>query len=612
MKNFIRLNSIRSITISGFLFLTVIIVLVAAVSLFLLNRTNEKARIHGHVSQLEIYTLMLFKIDNDFFDLEGTNSNFFQTHESMFLNIRDSLKRQIDIDLATLYNSDAQPHYLTTELQQINKILKSYDSCFKQLDSLVFARGFKDYGVEGRMRYHAHALEKLDDYIDQVDLLSLRRHEKDFLLRNDKDYVDKFDERVALAQQNLNRFETHQAKRAMDHLLAYQKQFHDLIRIQIQIGLTSSDGLKHNLNTSSRLISEKFLNLAIKLYQVSNDARYEATIIYSILILVATIFSIAASVWISGRLSKPIANLSKMVKEYKRKKSKALLEEKIEDAADEIKTLFSAFSQLMDKSEKQMYEIKIKSRQLKEQNTELQKLNKELDNFIYSTAHDLRSPLTSLLGLLNLLKYEDDIVQHQHYHEKMKMSIMRMENFISQIVNYSKNKRLSVTSEPVVLKDLITEIIESNEFIEGASSISWHLDIRETAPAYCDRSRLTIIFNNLISNAVRYADLDKPNPFINIQIRVQESTIYIHFSDNGIGIEKDHLDKVFDMFYRAHSTSKGSGLGLYILKQTVDMLNGFVKVESKVHWGTKFFICIPNDPTFTRAKQVEVVLEEAV
>jgi signal transduction histidine kinase len=98
----------------------------------------------------------------------------------------------------------------------------------------------------------------------------------------------------------------------------------------------------------------------------------------------------------------------------------------------------------------------------------------------------------------------------------------------------------------------------------------------------------------LISNAIKYADLEKPEPAIRIAIELAPGEAAIQFSDNGIGIEKHHLGKIFDMFYRANHDAKGSGLGLFIFSETIQKLKGQSNVESQIKEGTTFFIRLPN------------------
>ncbi len=275
-------------------------------------------------------------------------------------------------------------------------------------------------------------------------------------------------------------------------------------------------------------------------------------------------------------------------------KKKVKIDLMLNNAAEEINTLTKSFVHLMSQTNVQMKEIKKKSILLKKGNKELKKLNNELDSFLYSTAHDLRSPLTSLLGLIHIMEHENKQDDLKPYFQMMQGSIYRMEDFIAQIVGYSKNKRLEMISEKLDLYSLISEIFDNHQFVEGASKIDRLVDVKEKVPFYSDKGRVLILFNNLISNAIRYADLSKEKPFVRIQITVDESEAIIEFADNGVGIAAEHLDKIFNMFYRANTGSKGSGLGLFIFKETMTKLKGLVNVESEFGVGTKFFIRLPN------------------
>jgi signal transduction histidine kinase len=257
--------------------------------------------------------------------------------------------------------------------------------------------------------------------------------------------------------------------------------------------------------------------------------------------------------------------------------------------------LSRSFVHLMGQKNEQVRETRHKGQLLKKKNKALKKLNLELDSFVYSTAHDLRSPLSSLLGLLNIIKFENKQEELKPYFQMMQESIHRMEDFIAQIVGYSKNKRLEVTIERIDFYALIGEIFDNHRFVEGASRIDRLIKVDDQRPLYSDRGRLTIILNNLISNAIRYADLSKTHPFIKIDVAIDEQHVLIDFVDNGIGIGEEHVSRVFEMFYRANVGSKGSGLGLFIFKETVAKLKGWVSLDSKLGEGTTYRIQLPNE-----------------
>jgi signal transduction histidine kinase len=598
--------------LSGFLFLTLLIVIIAAVSIFILNYTNRIAGIHAQISQLQIATLSLIKTDNDFFDLETINSRYFETRQSAYLARRDSLVVRISSGTDYIYNESRNG--VIESLTTIDSLFLEYDTKFSQLEALLFEKGFKDYGWEGQMRTHAHKLEEHYLGMDQFVILSLRRNEKDFFLRHDLGYSKVLNIMVNdLLQQLTKQTQTKNDREAIFHLQEYQRIFNKLVSIQVQIGLSSNDGLRHSLNELTNKLSSNYFLLSEYSYKASTSAQVKARVFYIAIVFGAVIFSLFSGYWISKKLSSPIAKLSHLMNSVMSDKKKIKIDLTLNNAAEEINTLTKSFVHLMSQTNVQMKEIKSKSILLKKNNMELKKLNSELDSFLYSTAHDLRSPLTSLLGLINIMEHENKQDDLRPYFQMMQGSIYRMEDFIGQIVGYSKNKRLEMISEKIDLYSLISEIFDNHQFVEGASKIDHLVDVREKVSFYSDRGRVLILFNNLISNAIRYADLSKEKPFIKIQITIEESEVIIEFADNGVGIAVEHIDKIFNMFYRANIRSKGSGLGLFIFKETIAKLKGLVSVESILGVGTKFFIRLPNSYSRHESQQeLELVVNKEV
>lgn len=229
---------------------------------------------------------------------------------------------------------------------------------------------------------------------------------------------------------------------------------------------------------------------------------------------------------------------------------------------------------------------------LKKQNAELSKINAELDRFVYSASHDLRAPLMSMKGLLNMITLDPDKGNTTHYLALMDKSINKLDSFISDIIHYSRNSRMEMMSKRIHFHELVEESIEALKFMEGAKDVNILRKIRETAPFYSDYSRLLMIFNNVIANAIGYRDIRKES-FLKIQVTVDSNGATISFSDNGIGIHKEHLENIFKMFFRANADSKGSGLGLYIVKGVVDKLAGTIEVQSSLGEGTTFKVNLP-------------------
>jgi len=233
-------------------------------------------------------------------------------------------------------------------------------------------------------------------------------------------------------------------------------------------------------------------------------------------------------------------------------------------------------------------------KKLSELNKNLSTSNKELDNFVYHTSHDLRAPLKSVLGLVDLAKREDAEGRFSPYHDRMESSILKLEEFISSIIQYSSNSKADVHIKKIDFSEIVSNSINELQFHEAFDLIDIKLDITMKDAFYSDEKRIQIILNNLLSNAVKYYDKLKANPEIHIKIEQKNSDVEVSITDNGIGIKSEFLDKVFFMFFRASENSYGSGLGLYIIKETVKKLNGSITINSEEGEYTSFTFLLPN------------------
>lgn len=225
-------------------------------------------------------------------------------------------------------------------------------------------------------------------------------------------------------------------------------------------------------------------------------------------------------------------------------------------------------------------------------NQELSKRNTELDNFVYSVSHDLRAPIASVLGLINLAKKDTDGAMKDMYFDMVHKSALQQDNFIKEILDQSRNSRLEVKREEILFEPLIEETFNQLRFATSTGkSVEKVIHIRQEKPFYSDRWRLKVILNNIISNAIRYRN--GRDPVIKIDVDIQDHAVTMAIKDNGRGIEKDHLPNVYKMFYRATDDGAGSGLGLYIVKEALDKLNGKIEIESELGKGTVVKMEIP-------------------
>lgn len=236
---------------------------------------------------------------------------------------------------------------------------------------------------------------------------------------------------------------------------------------------------------------------------------------------------------------------------------------------------------------------------LEHQNDELLKINKELDSFVYSVSHNLKAPLMSVLGLLNLAKMEDHKLGNvfTQYLQMMERSIHKLDDTLKEIIEYSRNSRKELSVEETDVRKVIEENFARMEYMPGAELITREIRVEGDVPFYSDSYRLSVVFNNLISNAIKYADPYKPNPYLRINVMITKENGDFTIEDNGIGIDNAYIERVFDMFFRATLQREGAGLGLYIVKETIDKLQGTINVTSARGKGTTFHIVLPNHNT---------------
>jgi len=224
---------------------------------------------------------------------------------------------------------------------------------------------------------------------------------------------------------------------------------------------------------------------------------------------------------------------------------------------------------------------------------ELKIRNAELDNFVYKVSHDLRAPLSSILGLVNLARLPGNTDNPMDYIDIIGGKVEHLDHFIGDVLSHSKNLKMEVTISRVDFQQVIERTFNDLNYLQGASEMSRNIRI-DGIDFYSDPWRISEIFRNLVSNAIKYRQMEGVKSEINIKIHVDHMRAEIGFSDNGIGIDDANLSKIFEMFYRATEQSDGSGIGLYIVKNAIDKLGGQISVTSRQGHGTRFNIVLPN------------------
>lgn len=227
-----------------------------------------------------------------------------------------------------------------------------------------------------------------------------------------------------------------------------------------------------------------------------------------------------------------------------------------------------------------------------EQNEKLQVINAGLDKFVYNVTHDLRSPLASIMGLINLMDDETDLEQIKEYSLMMKESLERQDRFINEMLTFIKSKHTGVNKTECSLNNIVDNVIAQNSHHNGGKRVHFYKEL-ELTQIQSDALKLQVILNNLVSNSIKYSDEKKPEQWVKVKSYRSDKEVVIEVEDNGLGIRPKDQDRIFDKFYMSGDNKKSSGIGLYLVKDAVTQLDGKIEVRSELGICSKFRIIIP-------------------
>jgi signal transduction histidine kinase len=223
-----------------------------------------------------------------------------------------------------------------------------------------------------------------------------------------------------------------------------------------------------------------------------------------------------------------------------------------------------------------------------ERTAALQEKNRQLDSLIYKASHDIKGPLRSIIGLTTIGQKDVQDPNAKTYFEHILKSTNRLDNVLSDMLDIAKINEKPIQHERIDFEAIIKEIMLSFSNFPGVNDVRIHWDIRETKPFNSDYKIVYSILQNMVENAIKYRDTAKPQSYLNIAIQTDSGQSIWEFDDNGLGIDTQMKEKVFDMFFKANESSTGSGLGLYLVKISVEKLGGQVKLETERGRGSKF------------------------
>ena len=230
----------------------------------------------------------------------------------------------------------------------------------------------------------------------------------------------------------------------------------------------------------------------------------------------------------------------------------------------------------------------------KETEKKLEEKKYELDSFMYKASHDLKGPLASIIGITNIAQQEVSDNNALRYFDLVTQSAKKLDLILSELINLTRLNNAELELKTLDLNQLVGDVVESLRYLKEAEKMTFNVNLQHEQELYSDKNLLHSIVQNLIYNSILYRNPHIDHPSVTIISEDYPTGIKLCIRDNGIGIPKRIQNRVFEMFYRGNNQSRGSGLGLYIVKSAIEKLNGKVELTSHVDIGSEFTIFLPS------------------
>ena len=606
-------NTIKNRLLRTFFFFTLIIVFLSSSSIYFSKKASNVKQFGTTVDKLHADLLKLIKTDIDFFAFEPINTHFFKTGNSPYLDDRKVLFTKINHTLEELIKSKTSNDFkIEKDLKLIREDLRSYDSIFKNMMNRLYKRGFYDYGLIGQMRNSAHALENHTEKLSLEIILSLRRHEKDFMLRSNMMYAEKLNNLSKAILEKLNK-DQEENELLIYYLKDYTEKFNQLVEHEMELGLRFHTGLKNMLDNHSRSLSAQFENILDQTEENEYKLLRNINITFIITVISCVLLSILFSYITAQRLNKPITRLMNDIKDIAENNFNRNVKIPKEISTEEIRLLRAVFAEMVRKIRSQLALINQNASFMREKNEELKAANEKLqhsenklrdsnqikDKFFSILAHDLKSPLATIQSFLNILiRHSDGFSKEEitSLAKEMSVSVTNLGSLLENLLEWSRTQMGSIrfNPSPINLCEIGNENIQLHESRAKNKKIELSMDCLDEKMAYADSHMVDFIMRNLVSNAIKFT---YPGGQVKLIIGSEDGNMKISVIDNGKGMSAEQIKALFkkDSFASTKGTQneRGTGLGLMLCKEFAETQDGSLVVKSKEGEGSEFILFLP-------------------
>ncbi|MFQ3575630.1 MAG: HAMP domain-containing sensor histidine kinase [Cytophagales bacterium] len=557
------------------------------------------------------YYLQMKESEHDFLWKDNVDESFFtQNNSPSTIKFNEYLILTMDKLNAIREMSSSSNILLKEEIESLKDLMYGYDSLYKKMTTLYKERGGENHGYVGKMREYALFLETHNYVFNKENLLLIKRHERDYILLRDSVYLKSFKDAVNGFYLDLlenNKLKTEEILELQNIFNKYNQSFKNLVLVEKEIGLIGNGGLLDKIDIQKKLIEASFDRIYIRVNENEKNTISQLYAQFSIIAGLLVLIGITFSIFIANRLISPLQRLQKHMHTVVQNNFKN--PERINcKENDEISTLISSFNMLLDKLEESMATISQKNLQLEERNNKLEKSELDLkknvdlrDKFLAILSHDMRSPINTLSGFVNLLKNFSQNISPQEIQEfaqNMEITLDGVKELLDNLLQWAKlqTDTFIVKKEKINIQHVLENNIKLVNHLIIAKNIHINFLLIPGTVLETDNNVLNFVLRNVLQNAIKFTNYNGK-----IEIRVilgsEETTFLVR--DNGVGMNSEQLRKLFD--HKTHFTKegtskeKGAGLGLLLCKEFMEKLGGEIYVDSEVNVGTTFYVKFPKE-----------------
>lgn len=609
----------------AFSMLTAVIIALEVFAYIHISQMLAMNSLQDSFSQLKEDQLHVKSAANEFILRDKTHDQFFESGKSNFLDEYSHHLLQLQQNINGIRNTGLELGVIDeAELTVLAATLSEHRKVFLQMVSQIRLRGHNRYGLIGDFDKSIESLLCYDFGTDRLAVLNLQLFVKNYLLTGDENLIKNISNEIYQFTMILEKHVKDKDVEKVSHILInYENVFKRLTEVDKELGIYTGEGLQKRLfsaiDSFDQAIQLKKTNARINDAHLSNLISLYGS--FFLMVAVAILAAVVINGWLYKTIVTPIHQMKSIITQMGRGEvPESILAFKVKDLNEmatalnnlvmgtrhyqefanniECGKLNTTFTPLSDRDIlgnsllSMQKSLKAHISRQQDQMQELQRLNAELDNFTYHASHDLRAPLTTILGLVNLGLADSSSVASNTYFTMIKNRVDHMDRLLKDLISISYNNKMETVSEEFSFTQEVATLIDALKDPEVGFDI--RLDIQEFLPFVSDPVRVRTILFNLLSNSFKYFNPEVLKPFICLEIIVDSRQVSIALKDNGIGIDSAHQEKVFNMFFRATTRSTGTGLGLFIVKSMIDRLNGKITIESVPNKGTNFFLTIPN------------------